>query len=96
MAYEISEICTAAALMFTTDELKELQSGFNSGELTRDDLLAKLEEAKSLMKIGKPKAKVGQVVFTDGSQQQGFMNLITDKKASNPVSYTHLTLPTKA
>ena len=84
MAYEISEICTAAALMFTTDELKELQSGFNSGELTRDDLLAKLEEAKSLMKIGKPKAKVGQVVFTDGSQQQGFMNLITDKKASNP------------
>ena len=28
------------------------------------------------MQINKPKAKVGQVVFTDGAQQQGFMNLI--------------------
>ena len=76
MAYEASEICTAAALMFTTDELKKLQVGFNSNKLDRDDLVEKLEEAKSLMKIGRPKAKVGQVVFADGSQEQGFMKIL--------------------
>ena len=76
MAYEASEICTAAALMFTTDELKKLQVGFNSNKLDRDDLVEKLEEAKSLMKIGSPKAKVGQVVFADGSQEQGFMKIL--------------------
>ena len=83
MAYEISEICTAAALMFTTTELENLKKDFNSGELTRDDLVAKLEEAKEAMQIGKPKAKVGQVIFTDGGQQQGFMNLI--KKPNDKV-----------
>ena len=76
MAYEISEICTAAALMFTTTELEKLKKGFNSGELNREDLVEKLEQAKEDMQINKPKAKVGQVVFTDGAQQQGFMNLI--------------------
>ena len=37
MAYEASEICTAAALMFTTDELKKLQVGFNSNKLDNHD-----------------------------------------------------------
>ena len=83
MAYEVSEICTAAALMFDTDELKKLQTGFNSGTLDVNDLAEKLEEAKSLMKIGKPKAKVGQVVFTDGSAQSGFMTLLD---SGNPKS----------
>ena len=85
MAYEGSEIATAAALMFSTEELSKLKAKFKGRNV--EDVNHLQEAIKTAIKriTGKEKGKrVGEVVFGPGGAKVGFMKILDPKTNPKP------------
>jgi len=88
MAYEGSEIATAAALMFKTEELTDLKTKFEGRDTEDKAHLEKtLKEAIKRVKSPTYKSKTGQIVFGPGGAEAGFMKLLNPKSKESLIDF---------